>query len=202
MENNDKVLAMYTAVHDLLMDGYDINRLKVSDITQKAGIGKGTAYEYFKSKEELIGKALQYIFLMQYQNLEIEIQSKPTMKEAIFYIFQWLEINEERRNLVMQYFRLIGESTNKVEDTNHNCMKQYMDLSLEIFQKILEKVTALGRKEQLISENIPEKFAQLQIMSNLMGFFIYAQFDHNMKEQELLSTKEFLYKSIINSLNN
>ena len=40
-----KVLAMYGAVIDLINEGCDINTLKVADITTRAGIGKGTAYE-------------------------------------------------------------------------------------------------------------------------------------------------------------
>ena len=50
----EKVLAMYRAVVDLINEGNDIKVLKVSDITGCAGIGKGTAYEYFSSKEEII----------------------------------------------------------------------------------------------------------------------------------------------------
>ena len=40
-----KVKATYQAVILLLMEGADINNLTVSEITGRAGIGKGTAYE-------------------------------------------------------------------------------------------------------------------------------------------------------------
>ena len=53
-ETRPKVLALYEAVLKLLDEGADINTLKVSDMTERAGIGKGTAYDYFKSKEEII----------------------------------------------------------------------------------------------------------------------------------------------------
>ena len=49
-EKNKKVMAMYQAVWKLLDEGKDLHKLKVSDITECAGIGKGTAYEYFRSK--------------------------------------------------------------------------------------------------------------------------------------------------------
>ena len=56
----EKVLAMYRAVVDLINEGNDIRVLKVSDITGRAGIGKGTAYEYFSSKEEIISSSVLY----------------------------------------------------------------------------------------------------------------------------------------------
>ena len=46
----EKVLLIYQAVPQMLKEGADINTLKVSEITERAGIGKGTAYEYFSSK--------------------------------------------------------------------------------------------------------------------------------------------------------
>lgn len=57
---SQKVLAMYQAVIEFINEGCDINTLKVADITGRAGIGKGTAYEYFSSKEEIISSAILY----------------------------------------------------------------------------------------------------------------------------------------------
>lgn len=55
-----KVKATYQAVIALFMEGADLNNLTVAEITGKAGIGKGTAYEYFSNKEEMIAGALFY----------------------------------------------------------------------------------------------------------------------------------------------
>ena len=59
-ETRPKVLALYRGVLELLDEGADVNGIKVSDITARAGIGKGTAYDYFKSREEIIACALLY----------------------------------------------------------------------------------------------------------------------------------------------
>ena len=63
MSNRDvseKVKAIYISIVELMQEGADLNRLTVSEITGRAGIGKGTAYEYFSDKEEMIAKALFY----------------------------------------------------------------------------------------------------------------------------------------------
>ena len=56
----EKVRLMYKAVSQLLKGDRELSSIKVQDITQKAGIGKGTAYEYFSSKEEIIANALMF----------------------------------------------------------------------------------------------------------------------------------------------
>ena len=58
----EKVRLLYEAVLAMVTDGWDINRMKVSDITAQAGIGKGTAYEYFSSKEEILQGLGHYCF--------------------------------------------------------------------------------------------------------------------------------------------
>ena len=60
-----KAKQMYQAVLEMISEGDDVGVITVSGITTRAGIGKGTAYEYFKSKEELIGKALEWNFRTQ-----------------------------------------------------------------------------------------------------------------------------------------
>ncbi len=52
-----KVCQMYKAVIQMLEQGVDAGSIHVSDITEKAGIGKGTAYEYFDTREEIVACA-------------------------------------------------------------------------------------------------------------------------------------------------
>ena len=56
---SEKEVLIFNAVIELVNEGQDLTKLKVGDITAKAGIGKGTAYEYFSSKEEIVEKALR-----------------------------------------------------------------------------------------------------------------------------------------------
>ena len=48
---SEKELAIYQGVLRLLEQGADIHALKASDIAAAAGLGKGTLYNYFSSKE-------------------------------------------------------------------------------------------------------------------------------------------------------
>lgn len=57
----DKKTLVYNAVLDLIKENGLSSGLKVSDIANKAGIGKGTVYEYFSNKEEIIIDSIIYL---------------------------------------------------------------------------------------------------------------------------------------------
>ena len=49
-------LIMDAALQVFVQNGYE--KTKIIDVAKTAGIGKGTVYEYFSSKEELIARAV------------------------------------------------------------------------------------------------------------------------------------------------
>ncbi len=86
-----KVKATYQAVILLLMEGADINNLTVSEITGRAGIGKGTAYEYFSNKEEMIAGALFYEMETSCQNLYNQMSREESLYDKINLILISME---------------------------------------------------------------------------------------------------------------
>ena len=65
----EKKAAVFRAVLKLLRQGRPLGDLKVSEIAEAAGIGKGTVYEYFPSREELLRDAMQYSRAQGFQEL-------------------------------------------------------------------------------------------------------------------------------------
>lgn len=59
-QRREKEQAVYRAVLALLEQGNDLSTLTVSRIAAAAGIGKGTVYEYFASKEEIVRGLIEY----------------------------------------------------------------------------------------------------------------------------------------------
>ncbi|MGN0962864.1 MAG: TetR/AcrR family transcriptional regulator, partial [Clostridia bacterium] len=58
-----------------------IRTLKVADIANRAGVGKGTVYEYFSSKEEIIQKAVCLSIRRQMDEAWTAALSKGTFRE-------------------------------------------------------------------------------------------------------------------------
>ena len=87
----EKEMLMYKAVIEMIQENYDINSIKVSDITGRAGIGKGTTYEYFGSKEEIIVKALFYDTYVHILNVEKIMKQNKNFKEKYYLLMDYLE---------------------------------------------------------------------------------------------------------------
>ena len=60
--NLQRETAIYQAALGLIAQGASPAAMKVQDIAQAAGIGKGTVYEYFTSKEEILQGMALYCF--------------------------------------------------------------------------------------------------------------------------------------------
>lgn len=198
MENNEKVLAMYRAVWELLDEGQDMAKMKVADITARAGIGKGTAYEYFRSKEEIVCRALEYDFFMQYQKLKSEVHEKRNFRDALESCFDWLKQNEDRRRLVVQFLRGGGCAAQREEQEKK--LDALQEKAADAVKQILGYVVSLGKAENFIDRMIPDRMAILQILSQLLGFFLYTEMGRPAGDEETEAVKAFLCGNIEKSL--
>lgn len=54
----DKKQAIEEACLSCLGEGQNPNEIKIAEIARRAGVGKGTVYEYFSSKEELFAESV------------------------------------------------------------------------------------------------------------------------------------------------
>ncbi len=66
-EYASKEIDLFEGIAKLLNEGRSIHELKVADIASAAGMGKGTAYEYFSSKEEIIHEAIRYRICLEFK---------------------------------------------------------------------------------------------------------------------------------------
>lgn len=88
-----KEKAVYEAVLSLFSEGADLNCLTVSEITRRAGIGKGTAYEYFSDKEEMIAKALFYHTREFCQKMYEHIKEE----KDLYHKIEWILLKMEKK---------------------------------------------------------------------------------------------------------
>lgn len=63
MGNKDlypKAVAVYEAILGFMSEGVPLSDITIAKVAKRAGIGKGTTYEYFESKEVMIYKTMIY----------------------------------------------------------------------------------------------------------------------------------------------
>ena len=104
-----KVTAMYRAVSTLLREDKDISEMSVSMITGLAGIGKGTAYEYFDSKEEIIVCALLYEIRTVTEQASHQIQTCPDLETQIHRMLLLVEEHSQCVDAIMAFLHLLTD---------------------------------------------------------------------------------------------
>ena len=81
-----KVEKLYGAVRQLIQEGADVTNIKVSSLTELAGIGKGTAYEYFDTKEEIVACAVVYHVAVMMDWLRLRFHEKGSFAESLDFM--------------------------------------------------------------------------------------------------------------------
>ncbi|MDY5102411.1 MAG: TetR/AcrR family transcriptional regulator [Agathobacter sp.] len=89
-----KARLMFEAVIGFVHEKTDPGSLTVQDITARAGVGKGTAYEYFSSKEELIALALFFDYGLRILELQELLEKKKNFEEKMLGLLDWLHDNK------------------------------------------------------------------------------------------------------------
>ena len=100
----------YTHLIEFINEGCDINTLKVADITGRAGIGKGTAYEYFSSKEEIISSAILYYVKVCFEKLQVISTDNRTFQQKINEVMDFIDEHVKEKQGVFFLIKMVLES--------------------------------------------------------------------------------------------
>lgn len=106
-----KVRRMYMAVLQLLDEGADAASISVSSITERAGIGKGTAYEYFDTKDEIIACAIVYQMQSIFGCLEKALGQLGTFREQMDFLFEQAEKKDGEMQCILRFVHMTTDNS-------------------------------------------------------------------------------------------
>ncbi len=172
----EKVEAMYKAVTALLEEGADINRLKVSDITERAGIGKGTAYEYFQNKEELISSAMLYQMNVIYSGVAKTIQEQTSFENCIYFLLSSIEEKISQRECFLKFVHIITDN-GIISERLRDAIREHEKKTYQS-EDYVKYMIRLGKKTGEIKSNLPEEYMYFAIASKIVGYAIYMTQEH------------------------
>lgn len=198
----EKVLLMYQAVSELLRDQKDIAKLKVADITSRAGIGKGTAYEYFSSKEELIANALMHDYSQKVLDLIQKVHEEKSFEGRYYRILDWIKDNKEYHQMFSDLVRA-AFGGRQVCGFLHDALQEDFEAEVGNYMgNIMDLLMEEGYKEGVFTEENTQKrrMAFLSTVSEyamaVMGPSPNPLF--TLEEEEV---RRFVYESMIKALN-
>ena len=152
-EYSPKEKAIYKAVLELFEEGADLNSLTVSEITTKAGIGKGTAYDYFSDKEEMIAKALFYNIEYYCESLYRGMSKEKHLYDKMNYILLSMEKQLTKTKCLIRLDHMLCDHSSMGERIRALKEKKTSDemLPVDLIRKVLyDEISG----KDAISENV------------------------------------------------
>ncbi len=162
----------------------------INDISQEAGIGKGTVYEYFHNKEEMINESFH--FFISHMDLDHEhiLKEKTTAAEKMKRILLSFSnfVRPETEGLINMMFQFWGEAMRAQDAKNiifHEMKKFYGQ-----YRSLFMDLVVMGMQDGSFRKNInPEHIASI-IIGMLDGLMV----------QWLLDRELIRYDEMINSV--
>ncbi|WP_309498532.1 TetR/AcrR family transcriptional regulator [Sulfurovum sp.] len=164
---------------ELLLE-HGINKLTISQIAKTAGIGKGTIYEYFDNKEDIVFEIITTFIAEHEKKLLALLDVTSTTKEKLFHFFYLLFEDESNRKHLMIYKEFLAISLVNETEKMLVFSEQCRDKFIIILNQILEEGRKSGEvdKEILISASSLVLFTTgLVVDSRLSNFSVKKEID-------------------------
>lgn len=192
-EFSPKEKAIYQAVIELFRGGADLNSLTVAEITGKAGIGKGTAYEYFSDKEEMIAKAVFYHTEEFCDELYRQVEKEQTLTEKINLMLRRLEEEITETNCIFRLIHamtdnsMLGRKMKEIEEAD----MPYGILAGEIISRII-----LDEKTNESISQERQEYLMLSLFSRILCYGMYLQKNEGASKEKKRAMRELVCKGI------
>ena len=193
-EYSPKEKAIYDAVIELFEEGADLNNLTVAKITKKAGIGKGTAYEYFSDKEEMIAKALFYNSEIFCKQLYQGMRQEKDFCSRINYLLINMEQQVAKANCIFRLIHMMSDNS-----TISRRLKEMVNDALFANNSafnIIKRVLEDEYKDRETPSKEKMEYIILSIYSKIMCYAIFLNENKSKPETERVIMRNMINDGI------
>jgi len=122
---------------------YGIKNLTISQIAKTAGVGKGTVYEYFENKEDIVFEIITSFIAEHEKKLHEIINLDSTTKDKLFHFFYLLHEDENNNKQLTIYREFLAISmtngTQEMINFNKACREKFESILNQIIQEGINK---------------------------------------------------------------
>ncbi|MEA4853158.1 MAG: TetR/AcrR family transcriptional regulator [Christensenella sp.] len=194
----EKELKIMRALLGLLKDGCALYEIKASDIAQKAGIGKGTLYNYFESKEDIIAKTVEYSLDTTIRSEIARLAELPGFREKCYAILGDVDdiIHNESSDFHLLLFNVGGREMSGYCGCNPGMIQKYLRV---IFDHTIS-IARVAVEEGCIPPFEDEEYVYSAFASALMGFVHARCRMQGVSEAEIGRAKDNAWKFLLKAL--
>lgn len=195
-----KVEAVFKTVISLFDQGYTVEELKVSLIAKEAGIGKGTVYEYFGSKEELIAAAFIYELELTMREIAKRLTKVTSFDQMLEKILEWIGENHTKKTSFARILNISKQSDSMPEKVRQQ-MEEQGHSTCE-FVSYLTELTKLGYEMGGISKDLPLEMAVSVVTSGIGMYLLYLEHAQGTEPMTPEAARRFVVNSVLKTCGN
>ncbi|NQY95088.1 MAG: TetR/AcrR family transcriptional regulator [Campylobacteraceae bacterium] len=152
VDKNEKRREIALSCHELIHDK-GIRKITIAQVAKMAGIGKGTVYEYFENKDDIVFEIIN-MHIEQYHNHFLEtIKDVTNTKEKVYHFFKFV-LDDSEEN--MKHFNGFKDYLSIMLAEENEAMSEYNCDCHSFFEEQMQKIIQDGIDSK---ELIPEALA-------------------------------------------
>lgn len=191
-----KVLLMYEAVGRLIEENVDINDIRVSTITDRAGIGKGTAYDYFDTKEEILACAITFYMRTAVEKLEHMVFSRECFADRVALLLEEIDKGSDKQHCMMRYIHMMTDTSGFSRLVQEKINKEDIkNLPTGVFATMVKHAKNRGE----VREDLPVEYMAYELFSRIISYMICVG-KGSLMGLEADRIRPFVYQSILDEL--
>ena len=197
---SEKEISVFNGVLSLCKEGKKIYNITVQEIATAANMGKGTLYEYFSSKEDIIINAVVY-FLWQDTAAAQEISAMDIpFKSKVFRLYDLLLNSIDNGFAMISRLVISGDVVDIPQLISRH--SEYVQCAVAKRNSIIMDILHSGEKEGVISLEFDREYIKMAIKANLGCIACCQQVSQsNESVCQIEQKKETAYTLLLKSLN-
>ncbi|MEA3455099.1 MAG: TetR/AcrR family transcriptional regulator [Campylobacterota bacterium] len=153
VNKEEKRRAIALACSELLLE-HGISDLTISQIAKTAGVGKGTIYEYFENKEDIVFEIIT-TYMSEYETELFEIIGETqTTKEKVFHFLSLLfsDENSKQLNLYREFLAIsLTGGTEEMVAFSIGCKMRFASILEQIIDEAVTRGEIRAEAAKLIN---------------------------------------------------
>ncbi len=139
---------------ELLLE-HGIKNITISQIAKTAGVGKGTVYEYFKNKEDIVFEIIT-LFITEHEKKLFEITNQNiSTKDKLFHFFYMIhedENSQQQLNIYREFLAIsMTNGTKEMTEFNIACRDKFTNILNNIIKDGIDKNEICAEAKGLVS---------------------------------------------------
>lgn len=142
---------------------------KIQEIASEAGIGKGTFYEYFQNKEEIVQEIFELKFNQLINSRDIKNLQSP-IESLLNHIHETLQLSNKYRDLNRLWFEIWSSQVVSLDHPVNQKMQGLFSNLEALYRNYIEK----GQKEKKVNLEINAMTRAQSIVSAMDGIILHS----------------------------